>query len=609
MMAMMCNLGKKANLRRLCLLLVLALFTASFSALESQFASPEPPRDLVKPAELAKPSDSSGNQYFEQHVRPIFQAHCIRCHGPEKHRGGLRLDSLGALLKGGDSGPAIVPHRPAQSLLIGAIEHQELLQMPPSGKLRDEQIQVLTAWVAMGAPWPKSLQAGDSAVWTALNGASLWSLQPLKKAAVPDVKDRSWPLAPIDAFVLARLEEKQLTPAPPADRVTLIRRATFDLTGLPPTPQEIKDFLADDSSDAFARVVDRLLASPRYGEHWARHWLDLACYAETNSGRVKPNSFRYRDYVIEAFNEDVPFRQFILEQLAGDLMPEARKNSRGQNASALGAGFLWMREIPIRRCDTFDSEAARADHVGDQIDQIGKTFLGLTLGCARCHVHKFDPISQEDYYALAGFLRSSQMIQANVAPGKRPAEAAPIWKEVGAAQREIAILRARNGQARKMLERIDEYLLAVAALRGEGIKPAPEDRIRACAKERDLEPDRLVRWFNYLTRPDMAFDPVFGPWVCVMAAPTDRFKSRLNEVIQDGKGNRYNRVILASITAAAVDSLRCTRHEIQRCDSRGLRRLEQRGARRRPRRVLGGARTTGRFPAASRSAAQVRIQG
>jgi hypothetical protein len=554
--------GKISSLRRLSLLFVLAIFTAAYFALPSHPGRLAFLHDAPKPGVQGQ-SSAIADRYFADHVQPILQAHCLRCHGSQKQRGGLRLDSLRALLKGGDTGPAIVPHQSAQSLLIAAIGYRDGLQMPPVGKLSAEQIKTLNDWVDRGAPWPNG---SDGAVASnraqSVNGASLWSLQPVKKVAVPNVKDCAWPMAPIDAFILSKLEAHKLAPAPPADQATLIRRVAFDLTGLPPTAEEVQNFLSDEAPDAFAKVVDRLLASPHYGEHWARHWLDLACFAETNHGRIKPNAFRYRDYVIEALNDDVPFNQFVLEQIAGDLVPNPRKNSRGQNTSAIGAGFLWMREIPVKQCDTFDPEVAKADYVADQIDQIGKAFLGLTIGCARCHTHKFDPISQEDFFAMAGFLRSSQMAQAYVAPGKSEPEMTVIWQKASALKREIAVTRLRDPKVQPSLERLDEYLLAVASLRPVASQPMPEDRVRACAKERALDPDRLVRWHKHFTRPGMAFDPFFGPFVRLMTTPADRFMSRLKEILNDGGSSMqtsqqpvYEQLILAELAAAKVDSL------------------------------------------------------
>ncbi len=554
------SLGKPLNARGIGVVLAFILGVASYSALLSHFPQTERSRHSAQSPAPAHATESPDATFFKHQVEPILQAHCVRCHGAEKRRGGLRLDSLSAMLKGGDSGPAVVPHEPRHSLLIAAIGHDDTPKMPPAGKLPDDDIKTLTAWVAMGAPWPAGEKSVSPRPTPDVNTDSLWSLQPLKPGAPPEVKDPSWPLSPIDAFILAKLEEQGLAPGALAHKLELIRRVTFDLTGLPPTAQEIEAFLSDDSTDAFAKVVDRLLASPHYGEHWARHWLDLACYAETNRARHKPNAYRYRDCIIEAFNEDVPFNQFVIEQLAGDLLAQPRRNSRGENASAIAAGFLWMREIPIEECALFDAELARADYTADQIDQIGKTFLGLTIGCARCHVHKFDPISQEDYYGLAGFLRSSEMAQTRIAPAKQLPEMTTAWDKAAVVQRDIAARRARAAKVEQALERVDEYLLAAAELGQEATQPTPESRVRELAEERDLEGARLLKWCQQMSRLGMQFDTILGPFVRMAASRSlsaDRFVHRLTQVLEfrHPSGTPYNRLIVEALAASNIDSL------------------------------------------------------
>jgi mono/diheme cytochrome c family protein len=260
----------------------------------------------AKPADAISPEAA---EFFEARIRPILVEKCVSCHGPKKQSSSLRLDSREAMLKGGDSGPAIVPSRPEESLVIQAVAHRhEELKMPPKGKLPDAEVAMLSRWVAMGAPWPANAKAASAGADAA---AEHWAFRPVRPAPAPTVKDRSWVQSPVDAFVLARLEAKGIAPSPPADRRTLIRRATIDLWGIPPTPEEVEAFEADPAPDAFARVVDRLLASPRYGERWGRHWLDVARYADTKGyvftqERRYPYSFTYRDYVIDAFNADLP---------------------------------------------------------------------------------------------------------------------------------------------------------------------------------------------------------------------------------------------------------------------------------------------------------------
>ncbi len=352
---------------------------------------------------------ADADRFFETRVRPVLVERCFGCHGPEsKMRGGLRVDSREALLKGGGRGPALVPGQPEDSLLVRALRHDGELQMPPRTKLPPREIADLTTWVRLGAPWPGSRAAvvskaaGDAPAAITPEQRSFWAFQPPRRPALPTVRDAGWVRSPVDAFVLAGLETKGLTPAPAADRRTLIRRATFDLTGLPPTPAEVDAFLADCSPAAFARVVDRLLASPAYGEKWGRHWLDLARYADSNGmdeNLAQASAWRYRDYVIRAFNTDTPFDRFVREQLAGDLLP-------GPTAEQIVAtGFLSLGPKMLAEDDPVKMEM---DIVDEQVDTIGRTFLGLTLGCARCHDHKFDPVPTADYYALAGIFKSTR---------------------------------------------------------------------------------------------------------------------------------------------------------------------------------------------------------
>jgi hypothetical protein len=337
-------------------------------------------------------------QFFENRIRPALADNCYKCHSAqaEKIKGGLLLDSRNGVLKGGDTGPAIVPGDPEKSLLIKAVRYTDPdLQMPPKGnKLPDTTIADLVAWIKMGAPDPREATVAEK-TWSD-SSKTHWAWQPLTKPAVPAVKDPTWGKTPIDNFILARLEAKDLKPNPPADKRTLIRRATFDLTGLPPTAEEVDAFLKDDSADAFAKVVDRLLASPHYGERWGRHWLDVARYSDTK-GQIRrqredsnyPYAWTYRDYVIRSFNEDKPFNLFVIEQLAADKLPATTRNPT--NLCALG--FLTVGDRFMEMPN---------DIINDRVDVVTKGFLGLTVSCARCHDHKFDPIPTKDYYSLFG---------------------------------------------------------------------------------------------------------------------------------------------------------------------------------------------------------------
>lgn len=359
-------------------------------------------------------------EFFEKKVRPLLAARCQECHGPEQQKGNLRLDARSSLLQGGDTAPAIVPGKPDESLLVDAIRYGDIYQMPPDSRLPAEEVETLVEWVRRGAPWgAETAPAGPVAKdeFDLPARSQHWCFQPLSDATPPAVRAADWLRTPVDRFILARLEAAGLSPAPEADKRTLLRRLTFDLTGLPPTPAELERFLADESPAAYAMLVERLLASPRYGERWARHWLDLVRYAETHGHEFDfeiPNAYRYRDYVIRALNADLPFDEFVVEHVAGDLLQAPRRHPRtGFNESIIGTGWFFFGEAKHSPVDVRGDEADRIDN---QIDVFAKTFLGLTVSCARCHDHKFDAISTRDYYALAGYLQSSRYQQAMIDP-------------------------------------------------------------------------------------------------------------------------------------------------------------------------------------------------
>ena len=381
--------------------IVVIAATLSFTALSTRAAD-------ISPA--ISPTDQ---QFFEAKIRPLLSEECYKCHSHQADRikGKLMLDSRDGLLLGGATGPSIIPGKPDDSLLIQAIRYtDEDLQMPPKdhgGKLSDQQIADLTEWVRRGAPDPRVPAITASGKSYGGIGKAHWAFQPVKKPEVPVVNDKTWGQSPIDNFILAKLEANHLHPNPVSDKRTLLRRVTFDLTGLPPTEPEIQRFIADDSPDAYAKVVDRLLASPHYGERWARYWLDVARYSDTKGDAPKrddprfPHAWTYRDYVINAFNTDKPYNQFITEQLTADrIVAEADSKAKSKNQeppldqSVLAAmGFLTLG-------NQFDGR--RDDVIADQIDVTSKAFLGLTVACARCHDHKFDPIPTKDYYSLYG---------------------------------------------------------------------------------------------------------------------------------------------------------------------------------------------------------------
>ena len=370
---------------------------------------------MISPSAFAIEPTPAQLDFFESKIRPILADRCYKCHSTfaEKIKGGLLLDSREALLKGGDSGVAIVPGNPEGSLLIKAIRYTDPdLQMPKDKKLDDDQIADLTAWVKMGAPDPRSATAEQKKYSD--NKTNHWAWQPVKRQAIPEVSDPSWCQTPVDNFILAKLDENGLKPSAPADKRTLIRRATFDLIGLPPTPAEVQDFVNDDSTNAFAKVVDRLLASPHYGERWGRHWLDVARYSDTKGqprrfteDTINPFAWSYRDYVIRSFNEDKPYNIFILEQIAADRLTTSARNPT--NLAALG--FLTVGDHYM---------GMQNDILNDRIDVVTKGFLGLTVTCARCHDHKFDPIPQKDYYSLRGIFDSCVEPKIEPVIGKTP---------------------------------------------------------------------------------------------------------------------------------------------------------------------------------------------
>ncbi len=412
--------------------MVLIVFEPLTNAMNSQITACLVPLLLATPALGAEPepkADSENVEFFEKRIRPLLVEACYSCHSGTADRleGGLYVDRQTGLLRGGDSGPAVVPGQPDASLLIEAVRY-ESYEMPPSGKLPSEKIEDLERWIAMGAPWPREAAATATESLASFDWRQRkrqhWSWQPIADVQPPAVADTSWPRGAIDRFILARLEANNLSPTPVANRRTLVRRLYFDLIGLPPTAAQVQAFLADRRPHAYEQLVDQLLNSKHFGEKWARHWMDLVRFAETHGHEFDypiHHAYQYRDYVIRAWNADVPYDQFITEHIAGDLLEHPRRHAKeGFNESIIGTGFWFLGEAVHAPTDVRGDEAIRIDN---QIDVMSKTFLGLTVACARCHDHKFDPISTEDYYALAGFLQSSRREEAmlDVGGGTRAA--------------------------------------------------------------------------------------------------------------------------------------------------------------------------------------------
>ena len=430
----------------------------------------------------ASAQTTSGAELFEKQVRPLFAKNCYLCHSgaSQPAMGGLRLDTEEAFRQGGTRGSPVSADEPEQSLLLRALSHSDdKLSMPPTGKLSDAEIAAIARWVRMGAPWGQEVTADQR------TEANFWSFVPPTKPPLPSVFDESWVQSAIDHFILAALEEKRLQPAPPADKRTLIRRATFDLIGLPPTPRELHAFLDDDSPDAFARVVDRLLASPRYGERWGRHWLDLARYADSNGldeNLVYKNAFRYRDYVIAAFNKDKPYDQFVHEQLAGDLLP-GPVDLQTEFERKTATGFL---SLGAKMLAEDDPVKMQMDIIDEQLETTARAFMGLTIGCARCHDHKFDPIPTAEYYAMAGIFKSSKTMENFkvvaewhefvLAPADNRAQLNAHLDKIKAKQ--DAITAVTKGEDLKLVtvgrRKVGAYLLAATeALEYEAIKLGP----------------------------------------------------------------------------------------------------------------------------------------
>jgi hypothetical protein len=474
-------------------------------------------------AAAAEPADRAVSpreaDFFEARVRPVLAEHCWTCHGPARQRAGLRLDSRAALLTGGDSGPAVIPGDPDGSPLVRAVRRAGDLKMPPKTPLPPPAVEALAAWVKMGAPWPQTRAAAGPAAGDAWKRH--WAFQPVKDPPPPAVKDARWPRTTVDRFILAKLEEKGLTPSPEADRRTLIRRLSFDLLGLPPTPEEIDAFVSNPAPDAYERLVDRLLASPRYGERWGRYWLDVARYADTK-GYVFfqesdfPWSYTYRDYVIRAFNDDLPYDRFLTEQLAADQLPLG-----GDRRPLAAMGFLTLGGRFMNN---------EQDILDDRIDVVCRGLLGLTVTCARCHDHKFDPIPTRDYYSLYGVFAGS--VEPTVPPlfldPPKTEEYAKFEKELQARERKLTeFVQAKHTElVTAARTRAAEYLLAAHALRDQ---PNTED-FMLLADGGDLNPRMLQRWQAYLQRTRRKHDPVWAPWHAFAALPEKDFAARASEL-------------------------------------------------------------------------------
>jgi hypothetical protein len=469
-------------------------------------------------------------EFFEKKIRPVLVEHCYECHSAESKtlQGGLSLETAQGLAQGGDSGPALIPEKSDQSLIIQALRY-ESTQMPPRGKLPDEVIADFVQWVDSGAADPR---VGDSApIKKSIDfdqARLFWSFVPPKNPELPSTKRSGWTESSIDHFTLAAMEARQLSPVSKAGKRELIRRACFDLTGLPPTPQEVDSFLADENTNAFAKLIDRLLDSPAYGERWGRYWLDVARYSEdqAHTFSVQPNThgYRYRDWVIEAFNSDMPFDLFVKYQIAADVMP-IDETERLRNLAALGYFGLGAQYYK-----NTDAAKAAADELDDRIDTLTRGFLGLTVSCARCHDHKFDPIPQQDYYSLAGVFHSSRLHNAPLVPS-------PEVDRYNAAQQKIkqldeAIQQTIAREGPKLREaRISEVKQYLMATRDFQLAKASDSSLKlpAFAKKNELEASTLKRWIDFLKSKEASPPLALKPWFNAIALPSDQQSDQESE--------------------------------------------------------------------------------
>jgi cytochrome c553/mono/diheme cytochrome c family protein len=504
---------KYSTASRVWLALASALFVATAGLRIA--AAPRAPAPAPQPA----PGTVAGQpEFFEANIRPVLFDVCGECHVDDE-KGGLKLDTREGMLQGGDTGPAIVPGDPDKSLLMHVIRRDEgYPRMPKSApKLPDAKIAAFAEWIKAGAPWPapskveRPAAAAPAAVASTITAEqrAWWSFKPLAHPAPPVVKNAEWAKTDVDRFILARLEREGLEPVKPADRRTLIRRATLDLTGLPPTPEEVDAFVADTAPDAFAQVIDRLLATPRYGEAWGRHWLDVARYAEDDPRSLDPmgrgynpypNAYLYRDWVVRAFNDDLPYDQFVTAQLAADQMDERQRVRMLPALGFLGLGPWYY--------DNGSVEVTRADERHDRVDVVSRGFLGLTVACARCHDHKYDPIPQRDYYALAGVFLNSPYHEYPLAPKSIVDEYRAAEKKKKNKQDLLNdFMTTESAQLAETLAlQTSKYMVAAWKVTGE-----PKANAASVAASEKLDYELLQRWIRFLAKPPK-FYPYLKKW-------------------------------------------------------------------------------------------------
>ena len=487
-------------------------------------------------------------EFFETRVRPVLANNCYSCHATSES-GGLRLDSRQRILKGGKSGAAVIPGKPDESLLIRAVRQVDSrLKMPLGGRLRDDEIADLTKWVELGAPWPATPTAPDTSFAISPEQKRFWAFQPIQRAS-PPVSNNSWVKSPIDRFILARLEAQGMKPVHPACKQDLIRRASFDLTGLPPTAEEVNAFVRDSSPEAFARVVDRLLGSPQYGERWGRFWLDVARYGEDDVRGAVPsgfepyeNAFRYRDWVIEAFNRDMPYDIFVEAQIAGDLLDRKDHGNLLAGLGLFGLGPWYF--------DLADAPQARANERNDRVDMISRGLLGLTVACARCHDHKYDPISMKDYYALAGVFASSEYREYPLVPQSAIDDYKAQAKKVQ--DKETFLKEFADSQSTQLAEMLVRKTSRYVNGAWQVLGPQKSE-LGQVASTQKLDSETLERWVNYLKNPEKDH-PYLKDWNALLskggtaeaaARVADNFQAALQAVMDEKKAiDADNRIVL-----------------------------------------------------------------
>ena len=489
----------------------------------------------------ADAADTSGREYFEKRIRPILAENCYECHSAQakKLKGKLRLDSRADILRGGETGPALLPGDPDKSLLINALKYGDKdLQMPPpkgdiSRKLSENIIADFVEWVRIGAPMPEN----EGAKTAAESSKPHWAFVPPTQPRLPNVKNEAWVKTGVDAFILARLEANSLHSAAPADKRTLIRRATFDLTGLPPRPEDVNTFLADHSNEAYAKVIDRLLAAPEYGERWARHWLDVARYADTKGyvyareERFFVHAWAYRDWVVRAFNDDLPYDRFLMLQIAADQMVAPRS----PDLAAMGFLTGGRRFIGVTR-----------DIIDDRIDVVTRGTMALTVACARCHDHKYDPIPTRDYYSLYGVFEPGVDQLVNLGPEITDEEfvkRATKFKDMMKKRRDEASARLRA--------RMGDYLGAQLEL-----SKYPDEGFDQLFSADDILPASVRRWRDYLHRTASSFHPVFAPWHALSKIPTDEFESKAEQTLEEVRAAGKLNPLVATAFESAPKSMR-----------------------------------------------------